>query len=100
MSAGKPEKGSPLALWKERLTELFHRYQYALLVVAAGVVLMVLPALGGESKAEEPQPAQDAAQDAPQADAEPEQPEAAPKSRRSGASRRRKRAERAKETAQ
>ena len=47
MSAGKPEKGSPLALWKERLTELFHRYQYALLVVAAGVVLMVLPALGG-----------------------------------------------------
>lgn len=55
MNSREPGKGNPLDLWKRRLMELFQRYKYALLVVAAGVVLMVLPALGGEAKEQSPQ---------------------------------------------
>ena len=47
MNRREPEKGSGLALYKGRLMELFQRYKYALLVVAAGVVMMALPALSG-----------------------------------------------------
>lgn len=47
MNGREPEGGKALTMWKERLLELFRRYKYALLVVAAGVVLMALPALGG-----------------------------------------------------
>ncbi len=42
--------------WKNKLTELFQRYKYGLLVVAVGAVMMGLPALGGTSP-EKAQPA-------------------------------------------
>lgn len=54
MNGREPDQGKALTVWKERLLELFRRYKYALLVVAAGVVLMTLPALGGEAPQEEP----------------------------------------------
>ena len=53
MNGQEPEVGKALKLWKERLWKLLQRYKYALLVVAAGVLLMALPALGG-GEAEEP----------------------------------------------
>ena len=54
MNRREPEKDSGLALYKGRLTELFQRYKYALLVVAAGVVMMALPALSGGGEATQP----------------------------------------------
>lgn len=54
MNGREPEGGKALTMWKERLLELFRRYKYALLVVAAGVVLMALPALGGGASRQEP----------------------------------------------
>ena len=61
MNRRQPEKGNNLALYKERLVELFQRYKYALLVVAAGVVMMALPALsgGGETQSRQQQSAQE-----------------------------------------
>ena len=53
MNRREPEKGNGLVLYKGRLMELFQRYKYALLVAAAGVVLMALPALGGGETREE-----------------------------------------------
>lgn len=53
MKGREPEAGKALIVWKERLGKLFQRYKYALLVAAAGVVLMALPALGGGETREE-----------------------------------------------
>ena len=53
MKGREPEAGKALTMWKERLGKLFQRYKYALLVAAAGVVLMALPALGGGETREE-----------------------------------------------
>ena len=53
MKGREPEAGKTLTMWKERLGKLFQRYKYALLVAAAGVVLMALPALGGGETREE-----------------------------------------------
>ena len=53
MKGREPEAGKALTVWKERLGKLFQRYKYALLVAAAGVVLMALPALGGGETREE-----------------------------------------------
>lgn len=52
MNRQKPDRGGALALYRGRLMELFQRYKYALLVVAAGVALMVLPALGAGGESE------------------------------------------------
>ena len=54
MSGREPERRTA-AVWRERLAALFRRYQYALLVAAVGVVLMLLPAVGGGSDQETPE---------------------------------------------
>ena len=53
MKGREPEAGKALTVWKERLGKLFQRYKYALLVAAAGVVLLALAALGGGETREE-----------------------------------------------
>lgn len=47
MNGREPRQGKAVDAWKARLTALFQRYKYALLVAAAGVLMMGLPALGG-----------------------------------------------------
>ncbi len=54
MSGREPERRTA-AVWRKRLAALFRRYQYALLVAAVGVVLMLLPAVGGGSDQETPE---------------------------------------------
>ena len=54
MKQREPEAEKIIIPWKERIHALFQRYKYALLVVAAGIAMMVLPALTA-SEQQEPQ---------------------------------------------
>lgn len=54
MKRQQSEQESFFISWKERITELFRRYKYALLVVAAGIVMMMLPTMTA-SEGQEPQ---------------------------------------------
>lgn len=54
MKQREPEAEKIIIPWKERIHALFRRYKYALLVVAAGIAMMVLPALTA-SEQQEPQ---------------------------------------------
>lgn len=54
MRGQEPERRTAAA-WRERAAALFRRYQYALLVAAVGVVLMLLPTAGGGAERETPE---------------------------------------------